>query len=84
MLKSPLSLNQELEYLKAETLHERKPYARAREADRYNIVAIYLWWLEACKVPGYLEELYQQFNHLKRRQKVKPTIQPILGDWKRL
>jgi len=74
MIKSPLSLNQELEHLKVETLHERKLYARAREADRYNIVSIYLWWVEACKVPGYLEELYQQFNHLKRRQKVKSGI----------
>jgi len=67
-------LNQALDHLKSDTLLERKLYASAREAERHNIVAIYLWWVEACKVPGYLDELYQQFSHLKRRQQVKAGI----------
>jgi len=45
-------LNQALDHLKSDTLLERKLYASAREAERHNIVAIYLWWGEACKEPG--------------------------------
>ncbi len=67
-------LNDELQRISREALVERRLYASAREAERQNIVAIYLWWVEACKVPGYLDELYQQFSHLKRRQQVKAGI----------
>ena len=67
-------LNDELQRISREALVERRLYASAREAERHNIVAIYLWWVEACKVPGYLDELYQQFSHLKRRQQVKSGI----------
>jgi len=67
-------LDQQLINLNQQAREERRLFSGAREAERGNIAEIYQWWRAARQVPGYLEQQYQQFNDLKRREVVKAGI----------
>ena len=69
-----ICLDQQLTQLNQLAREERRLFGGAREAERRNIAEVYQWWQAARQVPGYLEQHYEQFSYLKRKEVVKKLL----------